>query len=257
MQSRSRPADWKTQLEDVKGRRVVVSGGTTGIGRTVAALLLHHGARVLVFSRERQHVEEAMADLEPLGEVHGMTAHAENEQDLDAVFERADAVLGGLDVMINNAGVAGGTVAEDEPQDFRQVLEINVAGYLSAAHRAIPRLKKTRGTLINIGSMSAQSRNPGSDVYVATKSAIRGWTQSLAQHVCEDGIRVTLIEPGLVGADIHDDEKRQPQRQRELHAQGEMLFSESIAEAVLYVLQQPPECHVPMLQVQPVKRQSL
>ncbi len=251
-----RPPQWKVEAQSVRDKRALVTGGTTGIGRTIAMLLAHQGAHVFIFSRDEQHVRDASNDLSSVGKVEAMTANTGNETDLDRVFEQVDARLGGLDILINNAGVSGGSVADDSPADYRKVIETNIAGYLGVTHRAIPLLAKRGGDIINIGSMSAKSRGKGSDVYVATKSAIRGWSDSLAKQLADEHIRVTLIEPGLVGADIHDDEKTDPQVQRRMNDKSQMLYSESIAEAVLYVLVQTPECHIPMLQIQPLQRQS-
>src|SRR5690606_16166822 len=116
------------------------------------------------------------------------------------------------------------------------------------------RMKKNQvGHIVNIGSMSAKVREGGSDVYVATKSGIRGFTDSLGRTLNEAGVRVTLIEPGLVGSDMTLDQVPKEKQKAKIEAE-EMLLAEDIAHAVLYVLRQPHRCTIPELQIRPTKQ---
>ncbi len=254
----SRPSQWKDPLRPLDGRRIIVTGGTTGLGRTITLLLAHLGADVVICGRRQTHIDEAMQDLADVADkVHTLEADMSKEDDVDALFAFADEKLGGLDVLINNAGVGAGTVEDSEPVEYRYVVETNLLGYMACAKRAIERLGGGTsggggGDIINIGSLSAKSRGEGSDVYVATKAGIRGWSEALGKQLQEDRIRVTCLEPGKIGADF----RYQPHdEQHEEHADGELLYSESIAEAVWYLLIQPKTTNIPLLQVQPVENQ--
>lgn len=249
--TQQRPDHWKYQPEGLGGKRVIVTGGTTGIGRTTALLLASMGAKVVIFGRNEQHLKDAMDVMQHYADrVHGVIADVVAEDDVERVFAEADQFLKGLDILINNAGVSAGSVTEAEPADYRYVVETNLIGCMSCAKRALPRLKQAGGgRIINVGSISAKSKSAGSDVYVATKSALRGFSESFGKLVEDDNVQVTLIEPGSVGSDLGS---KPPQKEREQHEAGETLYSEAIAEAVAYCLTTPEKCNIPFMQVMPL-----
>lgn len=255
----NRPANYKLETESVAGKSVIVTGGTTGIGRTTALLLASQGAKVLVFGRHEQELNDAMNDLRQGaangGEVHGMTADAANYEDVQRVFREADQKLGGVDILINNAALGGGSVTEKPYEEWEYVVRTNLLGYMACADEAAKRMKaKGSGHIVNVGSLSAKSQSAGSDIYVATKSGTRGFSESLAKTLNKEGIRVTLIEPGLVGSDMTAGNTPPEEQPKKIEAM-EMLRSEEIAECVLYVLTQPKRCDVSFVQIRPTKQE--
>ncbi|MCC6680681.1 MAG: SDR family oxidoreductase [Phycisphaeraceae bacterium] len=249
-----RPVQWKYQPQALTDKRVLVTGGTTGIGRTTVLLLAKAGARVVFFGRHRDTLNDAISDLVSVADrVVGVLADQAHEQDLARVFEKVDESLGGLDILINNAADAAKSITDMDPVDYRYVIANNLLGYMSCAKLATERFKQhgRGGTIINIGSLSAKARGPDTDVYVATKSAVRGWSDAIGKQLAQDNIRVTLIEPGTVGADFRE---QSPESEQEDHRKGVLLFTESIAELILYVLIQPQNCLLPLVQIQPLKQ---
>ncbi|MFA9480106.1 SDR family oxidoreductase [Phycisphaerales bacterium AB-hyl4] len=246
-----RPDAWKYEPATIAGKRVIITGGTTGIGRSTALLLASLGAKVLIFGRHERELNDAIETMRDCEDrVVGLTADVTREADVDRVFQTIDQQFGGLDILINNAGIGAGSIDDASPDAYRQVIETNLIGYLACAQRALSRLREQHaGRIINIGSLSAKGQGPDSDIYVATKTAIRGFSESLARKVQNEDIYVTLIEPGSTGADINPES---PEEERKLESQGEMLVSECIAEAVLWCMTQPRYCYVPLLQVQPL-----
>ena len=237
-------------IEEVVGKGIIVTGGTTGIGGATARLLASRGAKVLIFGRHEEELNDAMNDLRHAGsDVHGMIADASKSEDIKQIFEAADAKLGRVDVLVNNAALAAGRVAEWAYEDWEYVVRTNLLGYMACAHEAITRMKKQgSGHIVNIGSMSANVREEGSSVYVATKSGIQGFSEALRKEVNRNGIKVTLIEPGSVGTDM---QQPSPEEQRQKEEQGEMLRAEDIAACVYYCLIQPKRCDVVEVRIRP------
>ena len=235
--------------QSVAGKRVVVTGGTTGIGRATARLLAAQGARVLVFGRDQEDLDAALDEIRNVGgEVHGLTADVSHTDEIRRVFREADERLGGLDVLVNNAAIYGEDWDEQSLQDIEAVVRTNVVGYIACAQEATERLRQRGGHIVNIGSMSADLREDGGSVYVATKSAIQGFSESLRKTVNPDGIKVSLIEPGKVATDMVEKPREEKER---LTEELKMLRPEDIAGAVLFCLMQPQRCDIVQVQIRP------
>ena len=253
MSTVTKPITYDFPRTPVQGKAVVVSGGTTGIGRATAIALASQGANVLVFGRTREHLNDALEDLRAVSNgsgAFGITADQAKSGDVQRVFEEAMERLGGVDILINNAGVPGESL-EDEDQDWEYVMASNLLGCMACCEAAIPIMKhRGGGQIVNVGSLSAKSKGKGSDIYVATKSGMRGFTESLSKGLVDDNIRVTLIEPGKVSTDFFDwSLQEREKRARE----GTVMKSEDIAECIVFALTMPARCHLTMLQVQPIK----
>ncbi|MFD1139800.1 SDR family oxidoreductase [Larkinella insperata] len=243
-------ASTHTATESLTGKRIVITGGTTGIGRAIATLLGSYGAHIFTFGRHQEQLDEALnAIREAGGQADGITADSSKQEDIQRVFQQAEEKLGGLDILINSAALGAGSLSEMDDADWRYVIETNLGGYLAAAKEALNRmLPQKRGHIVLIGSMSADVREEGSSVYVATKSAIQGFAESLRKEVNKDGIKVSLVEPGAVGSDM---QPTTPEEERESQKTGEMLRAEDIAVCIHYILTQPERCDVVGIQIRP------
>lgn len=245
----NRPQNWPYETQSLSGKGVVITGGTTGIGRVTARLLASEGAHVLIFGRHERELKDTLDDIGGNGHVHGLTADQTHEEDIERVFQEADRVLGQVDVLINNAAVASHGVQTGAYKGWEYVVKDNLLGYMKCAREALDRMTgRGHGHIVNVGSMSADEREAGSDVYVATKAAIQAWSESLRKSVNEQGVRVTLVEPGKVGTELGS---VPPEEQREQEAEYEMLKAEDVAEIIRYCLVQPARCDIVSLQVRP------
>jgi NAD(P)-dependent dehydrogenase (short-subunit alcohol dehydrogenase family) len=238
----------------VAERAVVVSGGTTGIGRATARLLALRGARVLIFGRHQQELDEALEEIRGVGgQAFGLTADQARLEDVQRVFQEADRRLGGLDVLVNNAAVSAGDLLGADAAQLQYAVNANLVGYIACAQEAVRRMQardrgRVRGHIVNIGSMSADLREEENSVYVATKAAIQAFSESLRKTVNPDGIKVTLIEPGRVATEMPDlSEREKLDREKEL----EILRPEDVAGCVHYCLTQPERCDVVQVQLRP------
>ncbi len=239
------------------GRNVLITGGTTGIGRATAALLVANGANVFIFGRHQPELDEALATLENgRTRTAGITADQADPGDVVRVFTTIEREFGPLDVLVNNAAVPGGPAAAGGEAEWRYRLNADLLGYIDCTRRALTQMRgRKRGHIVNIGSTSAEYASEGSSLYVAAKMAIRGFSRALRSEVAKDGIRVTLIEPGLTGTSFFDEEGEEiadAAVQRREQKKGAMLKAEDVAVAVHYCLTQPERCNVSFLQVEPV-----
>lgn len=235
--------------EPIAGKGVIVTGGTTGIGRATAVLLAAQGARVLVFGRHEQELNDAMQDLHAVSaEVYGLTADVASKADIWRIFNEADRTLGRIDVLINCAALGAQSIVDGSYDDWEYVVRTNLIGYMACTHEAVARMRQQgSGHIINVGSMSADVREKGSSVYVATKSGIQGFSEAVRKEVNQHGIKVTLIEPGAVGTDMQPNKAQHAKRA----AQAKMLKAEDIAASIVYCLTQPQRCDVVEVSIRP------
>jgi NAD(P)-dependent dehydrogenase (short-subunit alcohol dehydrogenase family) len=180
------------------GIRVLVTAGASGIGRAIADLMLAHGARVHICD-----VSEAfLADFAKAWPDAGLTrADVSSETDVARLFDELRARLGGLDMLVNNAGIAGptGGVEDIAPADWRRTIDVCLTGQFLCAHHAVPMLKAAGGgAIVNLSSAAGRFGYAFRAPYSAAKWGVIGFTQSLAKELGPANIRVNAILPGIV-----------------------------------------------------------
>ncbi len=193
---------------DLIGKSAVVTGGTKGIGYAIAEALLKSGAKVLICGRTKPDVQSAAEKLSAHGEVEAASCDVRNEDQVRMLLEHCAASFGGVDILINNAGMGyfGKTVEEMTGEEFRQTLETNLFGVFYACHHAIPHLKRSSGGyIINISSLAGQNAHPRMAAYNASKFGLNGFSEALMQEVRQDNIKVSYISPGSVNTEFGGD----------------------------------------------------
>ncbi len=241
------------QEQQIRGKNILITGGTTGIGRETALRLVRLGANVLIAGSDEQHLKDALFELKKAdrqGVVNGVISDLSTSEGIEKVFAEADSLFGGpLDVLINNAAIAYQSVLDGSYTDWKRVVDINLLAYIACSRMAIDRMAKAESPhIVLIGSMSANVREQNSSIYVATKAGIEGFSESLRKEVNEMGIRVTLIEPGAVDTDMQPDETDVKQEAVEQHR---MLKASDIAAAIIYALNQDERCDVVEIRLRP------
>ncbi len=238
--------------EKITGKSILITGGTKGIGRATALLLSRLGNDVLICGRHEKELQDTLDDFEKLqaeGSLSGVIADLASEEGINQLFNQADEMLGGLDVLINNAALSYQSVAEGTYQDQEYLVKTNLLGYMACCQKAIERMGKSgSGHIVNVGSMSADVREEGSSVYVATKGGIQAFSEALRKEVNGKGIKVSLIEPGATGTNM---QPMSSEEQEKLEEKLKMLKAEDVAAAIVYVLSQPERCDVVSLQLRP------
>lgn len=197
-----------TMVMDIRNKIVVVTGGTKGIGYAIAERLVKAGASVFICARGMNELDAAVASLSKLGKAAGSVCDVRDEVQVRAMLAECECLYGGVDVLINNAGMGifGKTVEEMTGDEFRQTLETNLFGVFYACHYAVPLMKKRGGGyIINISSLAGQNAHPKMAAYNASKFGLNGFTEALMQEVRHDNIKVSCICPGSVNTHFGDD----------------------------------------------------
>ena len=183
------------------GKVAVVTGGTKGIGFAIAEALSRAGAKVFVCARDKGEVRRVVEDLSRHGHAEGEVCDVRSEDQLRMMLEECERVFGGIDVLVNNAGMGifGKTVEKMSADEFRQTIETNLFGVFYACHYAIPMMKKRGGGyIINISSLAGQNPHPKMAAYNASKFGLNGFTEAMMQEVRQDNIKVSYVCPGSV-----------------------------------------------------------
>lgn len=183
---------------DLSGKRVLVTAGGDGIGLEIARAFAAAGAKVMACDIRAESLERLAKELP---QIHSCIADVSSESDVASMFALADQKLGGLDVLINNAGIAGptGGVETLSLADWERTLAVNLTGQFLCIRQAVPRLRKGNGpSIINLASAAGHLGMPRRAPYSASKWGVVGLTKTLAIELGRDGIRVNAILPGAV-----------------------------------------------------------
>jgi NAD(P)-dependent dehydrogenase (short-subunit alcohol dehydrogenase family) len=181
-----------------KGMRVLVTAGAAGIGRVIARTFVEHGARVHICDVDEKALAAAKKELATVSQTVADVARLD---DVERLFEDVNKNLGGLDVLVNNAGIAGptGKVEDIKPEDWERCIAIDLNGMFYCTRKAMPLIKAAGGgSIINLSSAAGRLAFPMRTPYSAAKWAIVGFTESLAAEAGPDKVRVNCIQPGIV-----------------------------------------------------------
>lgn len=241
-------ADAHTEYPSLEGRKAVVTGGTTGIGRAIAVLLASEGVQVFICGRTPEHLDDALARIRAVGEGDGVTVDLARREEVDRFFKAADDYLGRPDIAVINAAVPAEALSDTGEDDLYYQTAADFTTYLASTREAVRRMQAGSDVIL-VGSMSAVSQSPGSSVYIAAKAGIEGFAASLRKELAEQDIKVGLIEPGFTGADFQYPDFP-PEKQVELIGQHKMLRAEDIAVAAHFMLRQPRRTAVSMMRVE-------
>jgi 3-oxoacyl-[acyl-carrier protein] reductase len=190
---------------NLSGRNAVITGGARGIGLAIAKRLLQSGASVSLWDVDPEASAEAKADLNEYG-----TVEIQNVEltDADAVVSATKATintLGHIDILCNNAGIAGGIYKtwEYPVEEFRRVIDVDLNGVFICCRAVVPHMRERRyGRIINTASIAGKEGNPGASAYSAAKAGVIGLTKSLGKELAQDGICVNCFTPAVINTDI-------------------------------------------------------
>jgi NAD(P)-dependent dehydrogenase (short-subunit alcohol dehydrogenase family) len=232
--------------DELRGRAAVVTGGSKGIGRAIAQALAGAGLNVVITSRHEDEVVAAAQEMTAAGggRVLGVRCDVRDHEDVRRMVETTVAELGGLDVLVNNAGVGGfAPVDEMEVEQWDQILETNLSGVFYCCREAIPHMRGKGGWIINIASLAGKNPFAGGAAYNASKFGLVGFSEALMLDVRQQGIRVNYIMPGSVNTYFNG---KEPSEKNEW-----MIQPEDIARLVLELLRFPSNALPSRIEIRP------
>lgn len=227
------------------GRRVLVTGASSGIGRATAILLAREGAHVVASGRNVARLEalaREAADASP--RVHRIPGDLADGAFCERLVDDARAALGGLDGLVNAAGIIGsGDWAATDLEAWDRMLNINLRAVFDVTRRALPALVQSRGAVVNVSSVTGLRAFPGVLAYCVSKAGIDQLTRCLALELAPQGVRVNAVNPGVVRSNLHRaggmGEAQYEQflvRSRETHPLGRVGEPEDVARAIAFLL---------------------
>jgi NADP-dependent 3-hydroxy acid dehydrogenase YdfG len=228
--------------ETTTPRVAVVTGASSGIGEATARALAADGYRVALLARRADRIEALSEELGN-GSI-AITADVTDRVSLVAAAQRVADELGGADVLVNNAGIMLlGPFDAEQRADYRQMVEVNLLGAITATEVFLDQLKARAGErgadIVNISSVAGRTARAGNGVYAATKWGVNGWSEALRQELLPD-VRVTLIEPGVVATELPNHITHGETRQgvQQLYDQAEVTAAD-VAEIISFALSRP------------------
>jgi NADP-dependent 3-hydroxy acid dehydrogenase YdfG len=249
-----------TGTRPLEGKVALVTGASSGIGEATALALAEAGAAVAIGARRADRLDALAGKLRDGGaRVVQLPLDVTDEQNCRDAVTRTRDELGGLDVLVNNAGVMLlGTIVGADPEDWRRMISTNVLGLMYMTHAAVDGMvEQGAGDVVNISSVAGRTARRGAGVYNASKWAVNAFSESLRQEVTGRGVRISLVEPGAVDTELRTHITQEEARSTAEQFAGRIrqLQSEDIARAILYVVTQPPHVAVNEVLVRPTDQE--
>tara|TARA_R110002072_G_scaffold22383_30_gene78419 strand:- start:8178 stop:8936 length:759 start_codon:yes stop_codon:yes gene_type:complete len=237
-------------------RTALVTGATAGIGEASVRALVAAGWRCVATGRRAERLR-ALVDELGADKVHAAAFDVTDEAARDAALDALPEAFAGIDLLVNNAGLALGTspAQESDLADWKTMIATNVTALVSLTHRLLPGLIERKGAVINLSSVAANYPYPGGNVYGGTKAFVSQFTLGLRSDLHGTGVRVTAIEPGMVETEFTLVRTGGNQDAHEkLYGGAQPMTAADIAETVRWVAELPPHLNINTLELMPVSQ---
>ena len=243
------------------GRKAIVTGASSGIGEATAVAFARAGAEVSVGARRKDRLDRLVERISgDGGTAHAFAVDVSDEAAARSFVEGAAEAMGGVDVLVNNAGVMLlGPVFGADTGEWRRMIEVNLLGLLYCTHAALPLMAEGgRGHIVNLSSVAGRRADLGGGVYNMTKWGVVGFSDALRQEALHSNIRVTCVEPGFVETELqgHNENPVVVEAMEKLREElGEVLTADDIANAIVYAVSQPDRVAINEMLIRPTKQQ--
>ena len=236
-------------METLRGKVGLVTGGSRGIGLAIARALAAEGVKVSVTGLNDAHLSAVRSQIESAGpsSVETLRADVRRYEDIERAINATVGRFGGLDILINNAGVGiFAEVADMTPAQFSEVLDTNLTGVFNACHAAIPHLRRRGGgSIVNISSLAGTNPFVKAAAYCASKAGVNAFSDALMQEVRHDNIRVSVVAPGSVSTEFMQGDASKGADWK--------VSADEVAEVVLNILRHPARSLPSRVEIRPTR----
>lgn len=224
--------------EYFKGKVVAITGGSEGIGRALVDLCLSRGAKVATCARHHDKLYRLQSEY-PSYPLHTVVADVSNENDCRHFIESTIIVFGGIDILINNAGISMRALLEDvDVEVIRRVMDINFFGAVYCSKFALPSLKERKGTIVGVSSIAGYRGLPGRSGYSASKFALQGWLEAIRTELLDE-VNVMWVCPGFTTSNIRNaalNKSGEAQGESPLD-EGKLMSAEDCSKHILHAIE--------------------
>jgi NADP-dependent 3-hydroxy acid dehydrogenase YdfG len=244
-------------MGSLDGRKALITGASSGIGEATALLMASEGAAVALGARRKDRLDAIVERIEAAGgRAIAIEADVGDEEQARSLVDSAAMELDGLDCLVNNAGaMLLGLVQGADLAAWKRMVDVNVLGLLYCTHAAMPIIRDGGGgDIVNIASVAGRTARMGMAAYNLTKWGVVGFSEALRQEAKHIGVRVTCVEPGFVATELQGhnvDPMVVEQVEKSREAIGDVLESDDVARAIVFVLGQSKHVNVSELMVRP------
>jgi 3-oxoacyl-[acyl-carrier protein] reductase len=236
-------------MQSLRGKVALITGGSRGIGFAIARALVAEGAQVAVTGLSGAHLSSARPRIEASGpgSIETLQADVRKHDDVKRAVGATVARFGGLDILINNAGVGiFKNVADTSPDEWASIIDTNLTGVYLACHASIPHMRaRGGGYIINVSSLAGRNSFAGAAAYCASKAGLNAFSEALMQEVRYDGIRVSYVMPGSVATGFNNGD--------ETKGADWKTSPDDVAAVVVGLLQSDPRSIPSRVEIRPSK----
>jgi hypothetical protein len=248
-------------MKALLNKKAIVTGASAGIGRATALKLLEAGCDVLLLARRAERLESLKNEWSskfPDRKIITEVCDLHSNEQIDQTFQKNKTWLEGLNILVNNAGLARGsdTFQNAQWEHWDEMIDINLKSLLYVTRKLIANLEKNEGHILNLGSVAGRWVYPGGSVYCATKFAVRAISDGLRQDLLGKNVRVTNIEPGMVETEFSEVRFQDKEKAKNVYKNMRPLSSEDIADTILWTLSRPAHVNIQELVIYPTDQAS-
>jgi NAD(P)-dependent dehydrogenase (short-subunit alcohol dehydrogenase family) len=231
-------------MDEMRGKVALVTGATSGIGRATALRFAEEGAQVALVARRGDQLAEVVQEIQKSGgQAKAVVADVTREADIERAARETVEAFGGLDVLVNAAGIiASGSIETTRLEDWDTMLNVNVRGPFYLIQRALPYLIESKGNIVNVSSVTGIRAFPGILAYCASKAALDQLTHCVALEVASRGVRVNAVNPGVIVTALHRTSGMEEEayanfleHSKTTHPLGRVGQPEEVAELILFL----------------------
>jgi serine 3-dehydrogenase len=232
-----------------------VTGATAGIGEATVRALVEHGWRCVATGRRKERLDALVAEL-GADKVHPCVFDVRDEAAMDTAIANLREDFAGIDLLVNNAGLAQGLSPAQEASldDWQTMIDTNVTAMVKLTRKLLPALIERKGAIIAIGSVAGSYVYPGGNVYAGSKAFANHFTLALRADLHGTGVRVTSIEPGMVETEFTLVRTGSQQASDDLYRGSDPMTGEDIANTILWVAELPPHLNINRIELMPVSQ---